>query len=245
MSGLALMIAMFAIFRRTTPTGHVAWIDTSYWEILGLIGWAYLAVAILYIPTRRWRWAPLGWFVLLLALNVSTTAKWIAWPHHLPFWVWPFGSGADALMVMAGVVTTKIFLAADGTFRNKAVPALTFAAAVLLAGWLFTPLGISKIRATPTWCLYSIGASVLILTVLYWICDAKKRTSWAAFARPAGANTLMTYLVPDLYYYAFWALSLTLRFQEGWPGVLRAIVFTIVMLAVAAKLTKWRVRMQL
>src|SRR5205823_13519603 len=73
-SGLALMIAMFAIFRRTTEDGHTAWIDTSYWEILGLIGWTYLAVCILYIPTRRWRWAPLAWPVALVLLNVLTSA---------------------------------------------------------------------------------------------------------------------------------------------------------------------------
>jgi uncharacterized membrane protein YfcA len=95
-SGLALMIAMFAIFRRTAEDGHTAWIDTSYWEILGLIGWTYLAVSILYIPTRRWRWAPLAWFVVLLLLNVLTSAKWITFPDRLPFYVWPFESGALA-----------------------------------------------------------------------------------------------------------------------------------------------------
>ena len=76
-SGLVLTVAMFAIFRRTTPDGHVAWIDGSYPEILGLIGYTYLAVAILYIPTRRRLWAPLAWFVALLTLNALCTAKWI------------------------------------------------------------------------------------------------------------------------------------------------------------------------
>jgi heparan-alpha-glucosaminide N-acetyltransferase len=95
-SGLALMVAMFAIFRRTTENGHTAWIDISYWEILGLIGWTYLAVSILYIPTRRWRWASLAWFIALLLLNVLTSAKWITFPDRLPFYIWPFGSGAFA-----------------------------------------------------------------------------------------------------------------------------------------------------
>lgn len=239
-SGLGLMIAMFAIYRRTTESGQTAWISTGYWEILGLIGWAYLAVAILYIPSRRWRWAPLGWFVLLLLLNIATTAKWIAWPHHLPHYLWPFGGGASAMIVMAGVVTSILF---RGGFSLR-LP-LLFAGCVFVAGWLLTPLGISKIRGTPTWCLYSIGACVLLFMALYWICDVKRQTRWASFVRPAGVNTLLTYLVPDLYYYAFWALSFTFVFQHGWPGVIRAAVFTAVMLAIAALLTKWRVRMQL
>jgi len=53
--GLAVLITMFAIFRRTAADGQAAWIDISYWEILGIIGWAYLSACILYIPTRRWR----------------------------------------------------------------------------------------------------------------------------------------------------------------------------------------------
>ena len=150
-SGLALMVAMFAMFRRTTEGGHAAWIDTSYWEILGLIGWSYLAVSIWNIPTRRWRWSPLAWFVVLLLLNVLTSAKWITFPNRLPFYLWPFGSGAFASIAMAGVVTSTIFLKETRwrTFREKAIPGLLFAGAVLAAGWILTPLGISKIRATP------------------------------------------------------------------------------------------------
>jgi heparan-alpha-glucosaminide N-acetyltransferase len=40
--GLGLMTVMLAIFRRTAPDGRTAWIDGSYPEILGLIGYTYL-----------------------------------------------------------------------------------------------------------------------------------------------------------------------------------------------------------
>ena len=63
--GLLMLIAVFAIFRRTTAAGNVRWIDGSYPEILGLIGYTYFAVALLYVPTRRWRWMPLAWFAAL------------------------------------------------------------------------------------------------------------------------------------------------------------------------------------
>src|ERR1700722_7655933 len=68
--GLAGAIVLFAIFRRTTHSGQVAWIDPSYPEILGLIGFSYLAAAVLYIPTRRWRWASAAWFIVMLLLCV-------------------------------------------------------------------------------------------------------------------------------------------------------------------------------
>ena len=59
LTGAALIVSMFAIFRRATPTGE-AWIAFSYPEILGLIGLTYFAVCLIYIPTRRWRFAPCG-----------------------------------------------------------------------------------------------------------------------------------------------------------------------------------------
>jgi heparan-alpha-glucosaminide N-acetyltransferase len=246
-SGLVLIVAMFAIFRRTAEHGHAAWIDTSYWEILGLIGWTYLAVSILYIPTRRFRWAPLGWFVALLLLNVLTSAKWITFPDRLPLYVWPFESGALASIAMAGVVTSTIFLreSRTRTFRDKAIPALLFSGTVLALGWILTPLGVSKIRATPSWCLYSVGSSLLPFTALFWICDVKKRTAWATLLRPAGANTLLTYLLPDLYYSAFGSFSVDRHFDRGGLGVAKSVVFTGIILGVSAVLTKWKVRLQL
>ncbi len=248
--GLVLTVAMFAIFRRTTHDGHVAWINGSYPEILGLIGYTYFAVAILYIPTRRWLWAPLAWFIALLTLNALCTEKWITFTHHLPLYFWPFGNGAMACITMAGVVTSVIFLDPHRwqTLRQRILLGLAFAFSTMTAGWLLTPLGISKIRATPTWCLYSIGAAVLLFTALYWICDVKKQTALAFFARPAGSNTLLTYLLPDFYYFILAFAGITYfetRFNFGWPGAIRSALFTAFILAIAAVFTRLKVRLQL
>ncbi|QNI32025.1 DUF5009 domain-containing protein [Alloacidobacterium dinghuense] len=248
--GLIMVVAMYAIFRRTAHDGHVAWIDGSYPEILGLIGYTFLAVSILYIPTRRWLWTPLAWLIALVTFNALCTAKWIVLPKHLPLYFWPFDNGAMASITMAGIVTSVIFL---GDHRWKALgqkmsTALAFALAALGAGRLLTPLGISKIRATPAWSLYCIAAAVACFALLYWICDVKKKTAWAFFARPAGANTLLTYLLPDLYYFLVAALGFTYfdtHFDYGWPGLVRAIVFTSFILAVAALLTRCKIRLQL
>ncbi|MGC1363930.1 MAG: DUF5009 domain-containing protein [Silvibacterium sp.] len=249
-TGLVLLVAMYAIFRRSTGGGNVGWIDGSYPEILGLIGYTYLSVAALYLLTRRWLWAPLAWFIALVVLCAFSTLHWLNFPNTLPLYFWPFSNGSWACMTMAGVVTSSIFLGAHRwhTARQKMLLAVAFAVPVLAAGWLLTPLGISKIRATPTWSLYSVGAAVLCFTLLYWICDVKKRTTWALFVRPAGANTLLTYLLPD--FYAF-LISLTgavyfeTHFHIGWPGVVKSVVFTLFILGVSAVLTRCRLRMQL
>lgn len=248
--GLLLLIFVFAIFRRTTSAGAVGWIDGSYPEILGLIGYTYFSVALLHIPTRRWQWAPLAWVAVLTAFCALVVARLIPFPPHLPLYVWPFSNGAHPAITMAGIATTTLLLHRDEkwTLRNRLLLTLAFALAMLAAAWLLTPLGISKIRATPTWLLVSSGAAVLSFLLLYWISDLKTWTRWAAIVKPAGENTLLTYLLPDIYY--FLAAFLGFRYFEthlrsGMPGVVRSVVFTLLILAISAALTRMRIRMQL
>jgi predicted acyltransferase len=251
-SGLALTIVMFVVFRRVTIRGNVAWLDSSYPEILGLLGYTYLAVAFLYLVTRRWRWAPLAWFVMLTALCIATTGKWIVFPGRLPLYIWPFGNGAMASIAMAGVITSGIFVGARKTremkFNQAAGTALLLGIVTLLLGWLLAPLGISKIRATPTWCLYSIGCSILLFTLLYWICDVRKAHAWAWFTRPAGENTLLTYLLPDFYFFIVSGYGFTYfatHANAGLSGVMRCVLFTALILALSALLTRWKLKLQL
>jgi hypothetical protein len=248
--GLAGVAALFVLFRRPAPGGGFAWIDFSYPEILGLIAISYLAVAILYIPTRRLAWAPPVWLGLLVALCSFSSAKMLMFPQHLSLYVWPFGNGAMPALIMAGTTTTLIFLrpGRDINPRRAMTIAAGFAVLALVAGFVLTPLGISKIRATPTWTLYSIGAAVLAYTLLYWICDVKSWTRWALLVRPAGSNTLLTYLLPDLWYFLLASAGITIldtHFNMGWPGVAKTLAFTFLMLALSAILTRAKVRLQL
>jgi len=247
--GLFGVIALLAIFRRATPGGHSAWIDFSYPEILGLIALSYLAASILYIPTRRWVWMQPVWFVLLVSLCVFSTSKIILFPYRIPLYFWPFGNGAMAGIIMAGVITSSIFID-TGSKRNSRHPmaiAACFGLLMLAAGIVLTPFGISKIRATPTWSLYSIGSAVLFFILLYWVCDIKHWTGWAFLVRPAGENTLTTYLLPDLWYFLSISLGFTFldtHFVAGWPAVVKTFAFTFFVLGIAWGLTKSKVRLQ-
>ena len=250
--GLALLVLMAILFRRITRSGHVAWIDFAYPEILGLIGLTYLSVSLLYLLTRRWSWAPFVWFVTLTLFCCASAGKLLAFPDHTSMWVWPLSNGSMAAIAMAGVFTSTLFFGPlPSTLRTpsrRIVAAMAFAIATAVAGLVAVPLGISKNRGTPTWSLWSIAGSILVFTLLYWVCDVRRRSAWAAFIRPAGSNTLLTYLVPDLFYFAVAATATTwfrTHFAFGFPGVLRACITTAILLAVAALLTRSRVRLQL
>ncbi len=251
-SGLALVVLMAILFRRVTRSGHVAWIDFAYPEILGLIGLTYLSVSLLYLLTRRWSWAPFIWFVALTLFCCASAGKLLLFPDHTSMWVWPLSNGSMAAIAMAGVFTSTLFFGPlSGRLRtpSRRIAAATgFALLTVAAGLIAVPLGISKNRGTPTWSLWSIAASILVFTLLYWVCDVRRRSAWANFIRPAGSNTLLTYLVPDLYYFAVAATATTwfrTHFAFGFPGVIRALFTTAVLLALAALLTRARVRLQL
>ena len=247
--GIGGLVILFGIFRRSVD-GRSAWIDFSYPEILGLIGFTYFSAALLYIPTRRWKWAPAIWFILLTALCVLSTDRVAVVRLDLPLYIWPFGNGAMCSITMAGVVaSTFLYDAVKGTHERKGVrKAVAFSLILLLAGWALTSLGVSKIRATPTWSLWSSGAAVLVFALLYGICDVKQWRRWAAPVHAAGANTLATYLLPDTWIFLMFALGGSLYaeiFPYGWPGAIKSFVFTCVILWLASLLTRARIRLQL
>lgn len=248
--GFAGVVVIYALFRRHGAGGHELWIDGSYPEILGLVGYTYLAVAVLYLPTRRWKWAPVGWFVLLLVFCSLSTMKIVMLPGKLPLYKWPFDNGAMASIVIAGVIVSSLFLGRDRrrTPGSAIGWAVGFAMLALIAGWLLEPLGISKIRATPTWALYSAGAATLLFTLLYWVCDVKQWQRWAWWLRPAGDNTLLTYLLPDLWYFLMVSLGITYfdtHWSTGWAGVAKTLLFTFAVLGIAGALTRAKIRLQL
>ena len=247
--GLCLLVLLFALFRRHASDGSVAWLDFRYWEILGLIGRAYLAACILYIPLRKKPWAPAALLAGLTLMNIASRLGWLPFLRHMPHAIWPFDSGELPSIVMAGIVCSTIFLESGiaRTVRRKLIWGVGFAVLLVAAGAICTPLGISKNRATPTWCLYSAAIGTVLFMALYWIADVKGIKRWAAFVKPAGSNTLLTYLLPDLFYYSAGIayLYLPAQLNAGWPGAVRSVVFTGLILAAAAVLTRWKVRMQL
>lgn len=245
--GLAMLAVALILFRRTTQSGETAWLDFGYWEILGLIGRAYLATCILYVPLRKIAWAPAALLAVLTALNAASRMGMTPWRRIFPYALWPFDSGALPSIAMAGVVAYQIFFGgpAGRPFRRRAALGIAYAAVLFTAGWALTPLGISKNAATPSWCLFSSAISTLLFAGVYWLADVRGYSNWAAFARPAGANTLLTYLLPDLFYFTCGAAYASWTPGYGWPGVVRAILFTAAMLALSAVLTRKHVRMQL
>jgi heparan-alpha-glucosaminide N-acetyltransferase len=244
-AGLLLLAVLATIFRRTTPDSRAAWLDFSDWEILDLLGWAYLLASCVYLVFRKNVVALAASLLLLVGLNVVATEGWFAWLHGFPPYVQPFEAGLTSITV-AGLLASLIVF--DGTgarsFKAKSLSALGYAAVLAFGGWALTPLGISKLRDTPAWCLYCAAANTLVLLILYWIADVKHWTRWAGFITVAGRNALLAYLLAYVAYFTPTLFRLTADGTEGWYGVMRSFLFAALVLSVTIVLSRLKFRIE-
>ena len=69
-SGAALLVYLLVIYR-ADQDGQAIWLRTRWWGIIGLIGWAYLVAAFLWLACRSQAAAVMGAMALLLAINIG------------------------------------------------------------------------------------------------------------------------------------------------------------------------------
>ena len=75
--------------------------------------------------------------------------------------------------------------------------------------------------------------------------DVQGIKNWANFVKPAGQNPLLTYILPPLLYAILGYGFIPDLLSSGFPGFLRALVFSLLMLLVTKWLTKKGIRLHL
>jgi len=106
------------------------------------------------------------------------------------------------------------------------------------------PLGISKNRDTPTWCLYCTAANLLVALALYWLADVKGWKGWAKFANSAGANPLLPYMlayVPFLLPPLYWLSAMG---TSGAWGLGKSVALTGMVLLITRALLRFGVTLR-
>jgi heparan-alpha-glucosaminide N-acetyltransferase len=248
--GFVGLIILSIIFRSGTPE-KVGWMETGWWGILGLIGWGYLAAALVYLAAKDNLWKTGIFWLLFLALNILSELGMLSF---LNFFRPVFGvliGGSTPLIVVSGLFFTQILRKTGfehvkqfliiGTASGLAV----LAAGFVLRNWFI----ISKIKATPSWGLICIGVSILLFMLLYILIDVWGKTKWAAVFKPAGQNSLTTYLAPDILYHLIWMSGISVLFYKHsdfqWIVVSGSIVWAFAMVGFAAFLSKIGIRLKL
>ena len=87
--------------------------------------------------------------------------------------------------------------------------------ACVVAGALLRPAyTISKIYASPTWCLYSAAICIALFAALHALVDLRGYARWVRWLAPVAAQPLVAYLIP------FVVVGVEDAFSVGFPDVL-------------------------
>lgn len=245
MAGLLLL----ALCYRSGSTGTDR-MGTHWWGILGLIGWAYLYACLVYQVCG-------GRIIgLLLAAGLCTGIYILNSTASLPdlfFFRWLGTQSANLAhtsIVLYGIVVARIFFAnRQKQFNRIALQAIGLAALLFVVGALLRPsFKLSKIYASPSWCLFSAAICTLLYLVFYVLIDRKGIRHWTDFFRPAAENPLLTYILPGIVYALTGMLGISLfpdRWYYGLPGIGWALVFAVLILILTRGLNALKIKLQL
>jgi hypothetical protein len=245
-----MLILMAIIYKGNSPDG-IIWLRPHWWGILGLIGWAYFSCATITLFGGERLLVLLAFFVFFVFFNASVMLDW-------PYFTGPFrhligslglGNASNASVTMSGVITAVLYR----KFRDRAVKIeiilIAMAVALFIFGFSTRPLwGISKIRATPSWTTICAAISILAFAVLIFLIDRKGEENWFKIIKPAGTSTLTCYLLPYFHNAIFISLigiHLPLIMRTGVAGIIKSLVFALIIVLITGWLEKRRLRLKI
>lgn len=246
--GIALLFAIMLHYDAIGKPFHTGW-----WGILGLIGWAYLVSAVLYLLTRsRLRYTLCAWaaVVLLCIINAQggiIPEQYFSRNIFLPFWP---GGWTHPALVMSGMVASLLLhrMATSGQHR-RIFP--VFLAMAMVAGlctlvshhfWI-----ISKNLATPTWLFICLVILFIATPCVHWLVDEKGKSVWFNVIAPAGTATLTCYALP-FFWYAFkqmWEFQLLpAEWNHGLIGIAASITFSLIIIQITRLLLRFHLQLK-
>lgn len=239
-----LILLFLAIIYKAPDNGSGTWMHFHWWGILGLIGWAYLLSATIYLLLGSKPGWIFGALCLLYLLNVNEFLT------PLNFSIKIVVSASNYALVMGGVLTTTVMIwLQERKKMNLLIPFLIgFAGLCLVFGFLTRPeWGISKIMATPSWTAICMGITALSFGFMYILSDKLGIYRWADIIKAAGTSTLTCYLVPYLVYGIWVIIGLSpLEFlNTGYIGLLKSILFSILIIQITGWLGKLNVKLKI
>jgi heparan-alpha-glucosaminide N-acetyltransferase len=262
-AGAVLLVVLLFLYRSRDATGLIQ-IRPHWWGILGLIGWSYLVAASLYVLARDRPALLLGAVALLYCVYLAEEAGQARWLVALaPYLSIGRAVASHAAIAVSGTLLGVLLL----RHRRDGAPAwrlmgsaLGYAAALAAAGALLHTLHglhrafwVSKVLATPPWCLLSSAITAAAWLAVLALTDRKGWRRWPKSLSIAGENALVCYLMAP-FLLALFALSAPLfggvNFYEKlgentWVGFVRSTVFAWIVVRLCGLLRDAGMRMRI
>ncbi|GAB3997908.1 lpg1661 family Dot/Icm T4SS effector [Spirosoma daeguense] len=247
--GIGLLVYLALRFRGGN-SGELVGMKTQWWGILGLIGWTYLTCALVYLFVHK---SPAllfaAWFLFTLCC-IAGHAGWLKaiWPDGPGDWI--LGNGAFSSFTFSGILATYLLTYFSGKNQREHL-LLRFAS----IGILFLMAGvfarhffiISKIQATPTWVFLCCGIAFVTYAVIYLFVDLQANTHTFDLIKPAGTSTLTCYVIPYVYYSIadLSGISVPEFLKTGGVGLVKSLLFALLVIGITAVLGKLRIKLKL
>jgi heparan-alpha-glucosaminide N-acetyltransferase len=248
-AGILLLIFLAIVFKGG-ENGETVWLKPHWWGILGLIGWSYLLSATIFLFSKGRLPILISAFLFFTLFNIAAKAGWLHVLQAIKPYIWITGDGSLPSLTMAGIISAVLYssLSEKGQLKKCFIILSLLGVLLLVGGFAIRPLaGISKIRATPSWVLICSGISLLLFTALIWLVDRKNKKDWFRILKPAGTSTLTAYLLPYIYYplYTIAGISLPAFLLTGGVGLIKSLLFALLIILLTGLLEKWRIRLKI
>jgi heparan-alpha-glucosaminide N-acetyltransferase len=201
--GFASLVWLALVFRGQDGHQVISFspfsIHHQWYGILGLIGWAYLVGAMVFLIFGPNPTALLACMVLLMCLYPADRTGafsnfWLA--KHVGFG----GTlGSQAAITVGGLLLASVLTLPGSTLRSRSRFTLRFIAATSAGALLLNGLyGINKNQATPSWCLWACAITAAAWLILHILGDGREaRVSLKPLA-VAGQNVFLAYLISEM-----------------------------------------------
>jgi len=250
LAALAIFIILVFKFQSGKPENNGSLI-IGWWGILGLIGWGYLVSAFTYVLCRNSIIKTTFVVLLFLMLNCLSGLNLLGFLDPVKPILGVIIDGSNPLIVLTGLIGGLIIKKYSSSDYKKvilifsALGLLCLVSGYVLRNWFI----ISKIKATPSWGMICSGISFIVFTLIFWIVDIKNIKSWSKFLKPAGENSLTTYLAPDILYHLIWMTGIPVLIykQSSEPLIVIAgsLVWALLMVGLTALLAKFNIRLRI
>jgi predicted acyltransferase len=249
-TGLAIFAFLVLKFRSGQPANNGSLI-TSWWGILGLIGWGYLVSAFTYVLCRDSILKTSLIALFFLIMNMLSDWKLLEFLNPVKPILGIIIDGNVPFIVLSGLIGGLLIKKIPVKEFKKVIPIFVGLGLIylftgfILRRWFI----ISKIQATPSWALICNGISFLVFILLYWIIDVRNKIKWASFLQPAGENSLTTYIAPDILYYLIWSAGVPLLiYKQSYEPLIvvgGSLAWALLMVGLTALLARLKIKLRI
>lgn len=241
--GVLFLIALAVIYKGGN-TAHPEGIKVHWWGILGIIGWAYLVSAFVFLLSKGNLMVLSLAFLVFAGINISVHMNLL----HVSLWI--IGDASSITLMMGGIFISLLYtrFVNNRDYKDFWIQLALIGLISIAFGMFIRPYagGISKIYATPAWVFICMGITILVFKLLIFIVDIKGKSTWFKLIKPAGTSTLTCYLIPYLLYAVFSLVHFHFPkfLSNGFGGILKSIFIAFLVISIVSYLEKKRLRLK-